>query len=329
MNTNSLTELWTDRQILTSGREVLVSEGRALIKLSNELENNGFLDTVRLILECKGHVVILGIGKSGHIGKKIAATLASTGTPSFFIHPSEATHGDLGMITAHDLAILISYSGKNEEILSLLPYLHRLGVKTIALTNSPGSELAKKANAYVTLHVNKEACPYNLAPTVSASVTLGVGDAIAMTLMKIKRITKEQFSRSHPAGNLGKVLTARIRDIMLVGDRIPALPPDASLLDTISYMASKRFRFVVVIDAMSRPLGVFTDGDIVRVLKANNNFLDLKISDVMEVNLKYAHENKLIKDCINTNASVILVTNQKGELLGASHIHDLKASISA
>ena len=327
MNTNSLSGSGADRQVLTLGREVLINEGRALIKLSNELENNGFVDVVRLILACKGHVVILGIGKSGHIGKKIAASLASTGTPSFFIHPSEAKHGDLGMITGRDLAILISYSGKSEEILSLLPYLYSIGVKTIALTNFSDSELASKTNAHIALKVNKEACPYNLAPTVSSSVTLGIGDAIAMALMGMKRFTKEEFSRNHPAGNLGKVLTAKIRDIMVKGDKIPALAPGTSFLDAITCMANKRLGFVVVVDALSRPLGVFTDGDIARVLKTRNNFLDLKVSDVMEMNLKYVRENELVADCISNNVSAILVVDQKGALLGVSHKHDLATSI--
>jgi arabinose-5-phosphate isomerase len=306
----------------------LINEGRALIKLSNELENNGFVDVVRLTLACKGHVVILGIGKSGHIGKKIAASLASTGTPSFFIHPSEAKHGNLGMITGRDLAILISYSGKNEEILSLLPYLYSIGVKTIALTNFSDSELASKTNAHIALKVNKEACPYNLAPTVSSSATLGIGDAIAMALMGMKRFTKEEFSRNHPAGNLGKVLTAKIRDIMVKGDKIPALAPGTSFLDAITCMANKRLGFVVVVDALSRPLGVFTDGDIARVLKTRNNFLDLKVSDVMEMNLKSVRENELVADCISNNVSAILVVDHKGGLLGVSHKHDLATSIS-
>lgn len=310
------------------GREVLISEGRALIKLSNELEGSGFVDVVRLVLACKGHVVILGVGKSGHVGKKIAASLASTGTPSFFIHPSEAKHGDLGMITARDLAVLISYSGRSEEVLSLLPYLSNLGVKTVALTNFSNSELASKTDAHVALKVDKEACPYNLAPTVSSSATLGVGDAIAMTLMRIKRFTKEEFSRNHPAGNLGKVLTAKIRDVMVKGDKVPALSPSTLFLDAVSYMANKRLGFVVVVDAFARPLGVFTDGDMARVLKANDSVMGLKVSEVMEVNLRCVHEDELIADCISIDVSAILVVDYKGRLLGVSHKHDLVASIA-
>ncbi|WP_024619923.1 KpsF/GutQ family sugar-phosphate isomerase [Pseudomonas kilonensis] len=328
MNDKLLSEMGSDRHLLTLGREVLISEGRALIKLSNELEDNGFVDVVRLILACKGHVVILGVGKSGHVGKKIAASLASTGTPSFFIHPSEAKHGDLGMITAHDLAVLISYSGRSEEILSLLPYLHDLGVNTVALTNFSSSELACKTNAHVALKVDREACPYNLAPTVSSSATLGVGDAIAMALMRIKRFTKEAFSKNHPAGNLGKVLTVKIRDVMVRGDKVPALPPGTLFLEAVSYMANKRLGFVVVVDTFSRPLGVFTDGDMARVLRGNDDIAYLKISDVMEINLRCVYESELIADCIGVGVSAILVVDHKGKLLGVSHKHDLLASVA-
>lgn len=320
-------DIGSDKHVLTLGREVLIREGQALIKLSNELEGSGFVDVVRLILACKGHVVILGVGKSGHVGKKIAASLASTGTPSFFIHPSEAKHGDLGMITARDLAVLISYSGRSEEILSLLPYLHDIGVSTVALTNLSSSELASKTSAHVALKVDREACPYNLAPTVSSSATLGVGDAIAMALMRIKRFTKEEFSKNHPAGNLGKVLTVKIRDVMVTGDKVPAVPPGTLFLDAISYMANKRLGFVVVVDTFSRPLGVFTDDDMVRVLKGRDNVFDLKISDVMAVNLRCVHEYELIADCVSIDVSAILVVDHKGKLVGVSHKYDLVASI--
>lgn len=323
MNTDLLSWRGADKQFLILGREVLINEGHALLKLSNELEDNGFVDVVRLVMACKGHVIVLGIGKSGHIGKKIAASLASTGTPSFFIHPSEAKHGDLGMITEHDLVILISYSGKNEEILSLFPYLYDVGVKTVALTNFSDSELAKKTDAHIALKVNKEACPYNLAPTVSSCVTLGVGDAIAMALMGVKCFTKDEFSLNHPGGNLGKLLNAKIRDVMVKGDEIPALAPNTSFLDAIAYMACKRLSFVVVVDSLLRPLGVFSDEDMSKVLKAKSNILDLKVSDVMEVNLKPVHEEESIGSCINHNASAILVVDHEGRLLGVSHKNDL------
>lgn len=319
-------------EILTLGRAVLLSEGRAIIKLSDELSDNGFFDVVRLILNCKGHVIVLGVGKSGHIGKKIAASLASTGTPSFFIHPSEARHGDLGMITPHDIVVLISYSGKTEEVLSLLPCLHGIGVKVVALTNSSNSELAKKTDAHVELRINKEACPYNLAPTVSSIATLGVGDAIAMTLMRVNNFTKEAFSKNHPAGNLGKILTARVGDIMIKGGGIPMVAPHTSVIDAVIYMANKRLGFVVVVDAVLRPLGIFTDGDMGRLLKEKESIAGLEVSDCMEVRLMYVHEHELIADCIKSatdNAvSAILVVRHDGVLLGVSHKEDLESYIA-
>lgn len=251
--------------LIESGREVIQIEAAAVSALGPRL-NETFAAACGLLLACRGRVVVTGMGKSGHIGRKLAATMASTGTPAFYVHPAEASHGDLGMITADDVVIALSNSGQTPEVVTIVPLIKRLGVPLIALTGEPGSMLARAADCHLDISVSREACPLNLAPTASTSATLAMGDALALAVSAARGFTSEDFARSHPGGRLGRRLLVRVADIMHTGDAMPVVGEEARLADALVEMSAKGLGMTLVTDAAGGLAGVFTDGDLRRHL---------------------------------------------------------------
>ncbi|QIQ20612.1 arabinose-5-phosphate isomerase GutQ [Zophobihabitans entericus] len=318
-------------KLLQYGREVLALELYEAQKLPGRLGDD-FVRACELILSTKGKVVVSGIGKSGHIGKKIAASLASTGTPSFFMHPSEALHGDLGMIEPNDIALLISYSGRAKEFNMILPTLKSMNVPVIAITGGKDSPLAEAAYSVLDINIEKEACPMGLAPTSSSTNTLLMGDALAITLMRAREFSEEDFARSHPAGSLGARLLNHVRDIMRTGDRVPYIPETATVFEAMLELSRTGLGLVAVCDSAHKIIGVFTDGDLRRLLLKNGTLQD-PIKQVMTspgyrlpADWKAAEAIKSLHD---HNISAAPVVNAHGELVGALNIHDLhQAGIS-
>ena len=278
-------------------------------------------------MDTPGRVVVTGMGKSGHVSNKIAATLASTGTPAFFMHPAEASHGDLGMITAQDLLLAISYSGETEEVVTILPVVKRMGAKLLSMTGNPKSTMARAADVHLDISVAKEACPHNLAPTASTTATLAMGDALAVALLKKRGFTAEDFARSHPSGSLGKRLLLRVSDVMHTGDRIPVVDKDVSLRDALLEMSAKGLGMTAIVDDANRILGIFTDGDLRRTLDAGADIRETPIRDVMHTNCKTADQDMLAAEALHmleeNKITGLLVINDDGILVGALNIHDL------
>jgi len=308
------------------GRAVIELEAEALTALVPRL-NEDFARACRLILDSPGRVVVTGMGKSGHIGGKIAATLASTGTPAFFVHPGEAQHGDLGMIQPQDVVIAISNSGETGEILTILPIIKRMGAKLIALTGNPKSSLAQQADAHLDAGVAKEACPLNLAPTSSTTAALALGDALAVALLKSRGFTADDFARSHPGGKLGRRLLLYVRDVMHSGARIPLVPETASLREALLEMTSKGLGMTGVLDAGGKLAGIYTDGDLRRTLNKEVDVYNAKISDVMTRNPKTCRPDQLAAEIVqlmekhNINGLMVVDTDQR--VLGALNMGDL------
>lgn len=318
-------------KLLQYGRELLELELHEAQKLPNRLGKD-FIKACQLILATKGKIVVSGIGKSGHIGKKIAASLASTGSPAFFMHPSEALHGDLGMVTENDVAILISYSGRAKEFNLILPILANQNIPVIAITGGLDSPLAKSAQAVLDISIEKEACPMGLAPTSSSTNTLLIGDALAIAVMRARGFKEEDFARSHPAGSLGAKLLNHVKDVMRTGDLIPKVPKTATVFDAMLELSRTGVGLVAIIDENNKIVGVFTDGDLRRLLLKNGTLQDC-IMHVMTSpgyqipeNWKAVEALKLFNDHNITAAPVV---NTEGELVGALNIHDLhQAGIS-
>lgn len=310
----------------TKAQEVIQIETRAIQELS-KLVDDQFTQACKLLMGCTGRIIILGMGKSGIIGNKISATLASTGSPSFFVHPGEALHGDLGMITKDDIIILISYSGKTEEIVTLIPMIKKLKLPIIAMTGFPESTLAKAADVHLNVHVNQEACPLGLAPTASTTATLVMGDALAVALLDAKGFTKEQFALAHPGGNLGKRLLLKVKDFMHTGEQIPKVSKDTLLPDALLEMSSKRLGMTTITDQHNKLLGIFTDGDLRRTLQQHPNISQIKITDVMSKNPKTINENELASlalDIMETyKITSLAVLNDQQHIAGILHLHDL------
>ena len=308
------------------GREVIQLEAEALTALANRIDGQ-FAEACRLILACPGRVIVIGMGKSGHVGGKIAATLASTGTPAFFVHPGEASHGDLGMITTADIVIAISNSGETEEILTILPIIKRMGVKLIGLTGGLKSSLAKQSDAVLNAAVEKEACPHNLAPTASTTVALAIGDALAVTLLKSRGFTREDFARAHPAGSLGRRLLLYIADIMHTDSAIPKVGLDASLREALLEMTGKGLGMTAVVDGDGRLAGIFTDGDLRRVLSRNIDVYSAKITDLMTRNPKTTRADRLAAETVQLMRSLkingLFVVDENNRVQGALNMHDL------
>ncbi len=301
-------------------------EADALQTLAKRVDGQ-FAEACRLILACAGRVIVTGMGKSGHIGGKIAATLASTGTPSFFVHPGEASHGDVGMITTSDIVLAISNSGETEEILTILPIIKRLGVKLIALTGGMESSLARQADATLYAGVEKEACPHNLAPTASTTAALAVGDALAVALLKSRGFTREDFARAHPAGSLGRRLLLYVSDIMHTGSAIPQVAEEASLREALLEMTGKGLGMTGVVDRDGRLVGIFTDGDLRRVLNRSVDVYHAKITEVMTRHPKTTRADRLAAETVQLMRSLkingLFVVDEDNRVLGALNMHDL------
>ena len=311
------------------GREVLDIEAEAVLALRARIGPE-FVAACRACLECQGRVVVTGMGKSGHVGGKIAATLASTGTPSFFVHPGEASHGDLGMITATDVVLAISNSGETPEILTILPLIKRLGVPLIAMTGRPESMLAKAADAHLDVGVDKEACPLNLAPTASTTATLAMGDALAVALLKSRGFTREDFAFSHPGGLLGRRLLLHVRDIMRTGDRVPSVAPELAVSEGLFEISGKGLGMTAVVDGEHRVLGIYTDGDLRRTLDARRELTTTRIGEVMTRNVKTVHGEMLAAEAVRLMETyaitALLVVDDTDRLIGAFNVHDLLQS---
>ena len=316
----------TNEELLALAADVLDTEARAVDTLKSRLDEN-FIAACELCMNTPGRVVVTGMGKSGHVSNKIAATLASTGTPAFFMHPAEASHGDLGMITEQDLLLAISYSGETEEVITILPVVKRMGARLLSMTGNPNSTLARAADVHLDISVAKEACPHNLAPTASTTATLAMGDALAVALLKKRGFTAEDFARSHPSGSLGKRLLLRVSDVMHTGDRIPAVDKDVSLRDALLEMSAKGLGMTAIVDDASRILGIFTDGDLRRTLDAGADIRKTPIRDVMHTNCKTADQDMLAAEALHmleeNKITGLLVIDDDGVLVGALNIHDL------
>jgi len=310
-----------------SGRRVFAIEAQALAAVAARLDGE-FSAACRLMLETRGRVVCTGMGKSGHIARKIAATLASTGTPAFYVHPGEAAHGDLGMITDADVVLALSYSGESDEILLLLPVLRRQGNKLIAMTGRPNSSMAREADVHLDVSVPAEACPLDLAPTSSTTASLAMGDALAVALLDARGFTADDFARSHPAGALGRRLLLHISDVMHAGDDVPRVGADASLSEALVEMSRKRLGMTAIVDGEGRLLGLFTDGDLRRALDDQN--LDVRgtrIDEVMTRSPKTIGSNALAVEAAQLmethKIGGLLVIDTDRRVVGALNIHDL------
>ena len=316
----------TNDELLALAANVLDIEARAVSALKARL-NDDFVAACDLCMETPGRVVVTGMGKSGHVSNKIAATLASTGTPAFFMHPAEASHGDLGMITSQDLLIAISYSGETAEVVTILPVVKRMGARLLAITGNPRSTMAEAADVHLDISVAEEACPLNLAPTASTTATLAMGDALAVALLKKRGFTAEDFARSHPSGSLGKRLLLRVSDVMRTGDRVPAVRADVRLRDALLEMTDKGLGMTAIVDDDRRILGIYTDGDLRRTLDAGADIRETIIRDVMHTNCKTVGEDILAAEALHmleqNKITGLLVADDDGLLIGALNIHDL------
>jgi arabinose-5-phosphate isomerase len=317
----------TDHAYIELGLAVLKSEAEAITALQDRLDE-GFHRACELILQCEGRIVVTGMGKSGHIGNKIAATLASTGSPAFFMHPGEASHGDLGMITSHDLVIALSNSGETSEITLLLPLLKRLGIPLVALTGNPKSTLARVADINLDVSVREEACPLGLAPTSSTTASLAMGDALAVAVLQARGFTEEDFAMSHPGGNLGRRLLLRVSDIMHVGETIPLVEANATLKQTLLEMTAKGLGMAGVIDDKSKALvGIYTDGDLRRTFEKMPDIDTALVKDFMTANCVTIEAERIAGEALkimhDKKINALMVIDNNRLVQGALNMHDL------
>lgn len=313
-------------RVLDLARRVLSIEAEAVQALAGQLDE-AFTRAVDLILASSGRVIVSGIGKTGHIGRKFAATLASTGTPAYFVHAAEAAHGDLGMITADDVLVAISYSGSSEELLKIVPLVKRQGAHLIALTGNPDSPLAREADVHLNGAVREEACPLNLAPTASTTAALALTDALAVALLDARGFGPDDFARSHPGGALGRRLLTHVSDVMRSGDDVPRVAEAALLADALMEMTRAGLGMTAIVDADGRIVGIYTDGDLRRSLASGCNFSTGRIADVMSRNPKTIHASALAVEAAEMmermRISELLVAGADGQLVGALNHHDL------
>lgn len=311
---------------LDLARQVLAIEAKAVEDLIGRIDD-AFLRALEIILGCQGRIVVSGMGKSGHIARKIAATMASTGTPAFFMHPAEASHGDLGMITPHDVLIALSNSGESPELLTILPLLKRGGARLIAMTGNPASTLACQADVHLDAHVVQEACPLGLAPTASTTAALALGDALAVALLDARGFSADDFARSHPGGALGRRLLVHVQDVMRVGDALPQVPQTALLRDALLEMSRKGMGMTSVVDEAGRVIGIFTDGDLRRTLDKTADVHTTLVRDVMTRAPRTIAPGRLAAEAVqlmeNYKTYVLLVADETGHLVGALNMHDL------
>ncbi|MEK6243280.1 MAG: KpsF/GutQ family sugar-phosphate isomerase [Pseudomonadota bacterium] len=311
---------------LELARRVLTIEADAVRALIARLDER-FLAAVTLILACKGRVIVSGIGKSGHIARKIASTLSSTGTPSYFVHPAEASHGDLGMIQRDDVFIGISYSGESDELLQIVPLVKRQGAKLIVIAGSATSSLAREANVFLDAAVDQEACPLNLAPTASTMAALALGDALAVALLDARGFSADDFARSHPGGSLGRKLLTHVSDVMRAGADVPKVSDSATLKEAILEITRGRIGMTAVLDAAGRVRGIFTDGDLRRALERITDFAAARVADVMSPDPRTIRPEALAVEAVEImerhKVNQLLVVDAGGELIGALNMHDL------
>jgi arabinose-5-phosphate isomerase len=312
--------------LLALAADVLDIESRAVESLKSRL-NHDFVAAVELCMATPGRIVVTGMGKSGHVSNKIAATLASTGTPAFFMHPAEASHGDLGMITNQDTLLAVSYSGETDEVVTILPIVKRMGARLLSMTGNAKSTMAQAADVHLDISVTEEACPLNLAPTASTTATLAMGDALAVALLKKRGFTAEDFARSHPSGSLGKRLLLRVADVMRTGDDIPSVAADVTLRDALLEMTAKGLGMTAIVDDDNRILGIYTDGDLRRTLDDGADIRTTIIRDVMHADCKTTAADVLAAEALHllesNKITSLLVADEDNRLVGALNIHDL------
>ena len=313
-------------KLLSMGKAVIETETAAVTHLIDRIDQN-FADACRLILDCKGRTVVLGMGKSGHIASKIAATMASTGTPAFFVHPGEASHGDLGMITPNDVVVALSNSGETDEILNLLPIIKRLGVSLITLTGNPASTLARAATVNLDVSIEKEACPLGLAPTASTTAALVMGDALAIALLEARGFGPKDFALSHPGGSLGRQLLIHVQDIMHTGEEMPVVYADALVSKALLEMTRKGLGTTIIINTDNKIMGIFTDGDLRRTLDSGVDVHTANIESVMTKNCKTIHAEALAAEALRMmdhyKINSIPVADDENTLVGVLNMHDL------
>jgi arabinose-5-phosphate isomerase len=311
---------------LVMAREVLEIEAKAVSDLIGRLDHR-FTQAVELLLNCRGRVVVSGIGKSGHIARKIASTLASTGTPAFFVHPAEASHGDLGMVAREDIFIALSNSGETSELLAIIPLLKRQSAKLIALTGNPQSALAREADIHLDAGAEKEACPLNLAPTASTTAALALGDALAVALMQAKGFTRDEFAASHPGGTLGRKLLTHVRDVMRTGKDAPRIGQAATGMDGMLEISRGRMGMTAVLDEQGRVIGIFTDGDLRRSLEKGVDLGSVQLTGIMTRSPRTIGPDKLAVEAVEImerfKVNQLLVVDPDQKLLGALNMHDL------
>ncbi|TPV57758.1 KpsF/GutQ family sugar-phosphate isomerase [Aestuariibacter sp. GS-14] len=316
----------TNAQFIASGKQVVDIELNAIAALSSRLDEH-FANACKLLMQCQGKVVVSGMGKSGHIGNKIAATLASTGTPAFFMHPGEANHGDLGMLASNDVLVAISNSGETGELLNLLPVVKRMNVPVIAITNRADSTLGKYADVVLDIGVEQEACSLGLAPTTSTTVTLVLGDALAVALLDAKGFTSDDFALSHPGGSLGRKLLLTVDDIMLKGEEIPLVSVSATITQALLEISKKGLGLTGIVNEHNELLGVFTDGDLRRLLDARVDIHTTAVADVMTKGCKTSQAGELAVEALNLmesyKISALLVVNENRQPIGAFNMHML------
>ncbi|SAI23402.1 arabinose 5-phosphate isomerase [Bordetella ansorpii] len=314
---------------IASARRTLQVEAQAIQDLSSRLDDS-FSRVVHMLLECRGRVVVSGLGKTGHIARKIAATFASTGTPAFFVHAGEAVHGDLGMITADDVLIAISYSGAGQELLTILPVVRRMGAGLVAITGNPTSELALQADVHLDASVAQEACPLNLAPTASTTTALALGDALAVACLEARGFGTEDFARSHPGGALGRRLLTHVRDVMRHGAGLPTVPVDAPLFRALEEISAKGMGMTAVVDGDGYPVGIFTDGDLRRLIERCGDVRGLAVNEGMTRAPRTISPDALAAEAAQQmdelRLNQVLVVDGEGKLIGAVHTHDLMAA---
>lgn len=313
-------------QLKKMGQAVIRTEIKGLEELLPRIDD-AFVTACQHMLSCEGRIVVLGMGKSGHIGGKIAATLASTGSPAFFVHPGEASHGDLGMIKTQDVVLALSNSGETAEITSILPVIKRRGVPLIALTGRPESTLAREADVHISIAVSEEACPLNLAPTASTTATLAMGDALAIALLEERGFTEEDFALSHPGGALGRRLLLHIDDIMHTGNTIPLVHEHAGVREALLEMTAKGLGMTAIVDNDDKLVGIFTDGDLRRALDHEKDLRNLEIDDIMTRNSKTASAGMLAAEALQLmekhKINGLFVIDDKEKIIGALNMHDL------
>jgi arabinose-5-phosphate isomerase len=313
-------------QAITLGRRVLEIEARAVVKLSERLDDS-FVRALEMVLGCRGRVVVSGIGKSGHIARKIASTLASTGTPAFFVHPAEASHGDLGMVTRDDVMIALSNSGESAELLVIVPLIKRQGARLIAITGNPRSTLAAEADVHLDANVAEEACPLGLAPTASTTAALALGDALAVALLEARGFGEDDFARSHPGGSLGRRLLTHVSDVMRTAEAIPCVSDDASLFEAVLEMSKKGMGMTAIAQRGDRLVGIFTDGDLRRTLDKLADLRKQGVRDVMTLSPRTIRPNQLAVEAVQLmeeyKITQLLVVDTDMRLVGALNMHDL------